>query len=184
MVNIPTILTIGRLLALPVLVALFFTEDAWPLAIWLNLALYIIAALTDFLDGWWARKFNQITPLGTFLDPISDKIFVGAMLVLLVAFGRLDGLWVVLPIIIMSREFLVSGLREFLGPHNVQMPVTKLAKWKTASQMLAIAILIIAPALPYALIAGQSLLAIAAILTIITGWGYLKVGLDHIRKMT
>jgi len=184
MITLPTILTLSRLALLPVIIALFFMEGTWGAqAVWLNLALYILCALTDFFDGWWARKYNQVTPLGTFLDPISDKIFVAALLVLLVAFGRLDGLWVILPVVIMAREFLVSGLREFLGPHNVKMPVTKLAKWKTAAQMLALALLVGAPLHNALLPAGHALLALAALLTVITGWAYLKVGLDHMRKM-
>lgn len=181
--TIPNILTMARILLLPAIIACFFLEGHFgPAITWTCFALYVIAAITDFFDGWVARKFNQISAFGTFLDPISDKIFVGAMLVLLVGFGRLEGLWIIPVIAIMSREFLISGLREFLGPHDVKMPVTKLAKWKTTAQMLSLGLLILGPALPYTLLIGQWSLLIAAILTIITGWGYLKAGLQYMKN--
>ena len=144
--NLANILTISRLILLPVLIILFFLEAQWgALAAWLALLVYIIAAITDFYDGYVARKLDQITPFGTFLDPISDKIFVSTMLILLVAFDRITGLWLFLPIAIFAREFLISGLREFLGPKDVKVPVTFLAKWKTATQMLSLGFLIIGP---------------------------------------
>lgn len=175
--NVPNILTILRMALLPLMMACFFYEGTVGAgATWGCFALYALASLTDFVDGWWARKFNQISAFGTFLDPISDKIFVGCLLVLLVGFGRLEGLWMIPVLLILFREFLVSGLREYLGPHNIQMPVTKLAKWKTASQMFALGFLILAPVLPYMLETGQWLLALSAALTLITGWGYMKVG--------
>ena len=182
--TIPNILTMARILILPLIVACFFLEaDAGPAATWVCFALYVIASLTDFLDGWLARKLNQISAFGTFLDPISDKIFVGSLLVLLVAFDRLDGLWIIPVLLIFFREFLISGLREFLGPHDVKMPVTNLAKWKTTLQMLSLGFLILGPALPYVLEIGQWSLLVAAILTLVTGWGYFKAGMDFIRKM-
>ena len=182
--TIPNILTMARLLILPLILACFFLEaDIGPLATWLVFLLYVCASITDFLDGVLARKLNQITAFGTFLDPIADKIYVGALLVMLVAFDRLDGFWLIPVILIFTREFLISGLREFLGPHNVQMPVTKLAKWKTTAQMLCLGFLILGPAVPYTLIIGQWLLLAATVLTIITGWGYMKTGMDFMRKM-
>ena len=182
--TIPNILTMARLFILPLIIACFFLEaDIGPLATWTCFALYVVASLTDFLDGWLARKLNQISAFGTFLDPISDKIFVGTLLVLLVAFDRLDGLWIIPVLLIFFREFLISGLREFLGPYDVKMPVTKLAKWKTTLQMLSLGFLILGPALPYTLIIGQWSLLLAAILTLITGWGYMKAGMDVMRKM-
>jgi CDP-diacylglycerol--glycerol-3-phosphate 3-phosphatidyltransferase len=182
MKHLPNILTLLRIALILPMTALFFLENTWGLtAVSINMGLYIIAALTDFLDGWLARKLNVISPLGTFLDPISDKILVGCLLVLLVGFGRLEGLWMLPVLVIMTREFLVSGLREYLGPHNVQMPVTKLAKWKTAVQMLALGFLVAGPAAPSVLMAGQGLLCLAALITAVTGWGYLKAGLAHMR---
>ena len=182
--TLPNILTMGRLFLLPFIVALFFLEtDFGPLATWAIFGLYVVASLTDFLDGWAARKFNQVSRFGTFLDPIADKIYVGSLLILLVAFGRLEGLWLIAVLLIFFREFMISGLREFLGPQDVQMPVTNLAKWKTSLQMLSLGFLILGPALPYMLEIGQWSLLAAAILTLITGWGYMKTGMDFIRKM-
>lgn len=182
MLNLPNILTIARIILLPFMFVCFFAEAQFgSTATWVCFALYIVASLTDFFDGWAARKFNQITPFGTFLDPISDKIFVGCLLVLLVGFGRLDGVWMLPVLLILFREFLISGLREFLGPHNIKLPVTNLAKWKTTLQMLSLAFLILAPALPYVLEIGRWSLLAAAILTLITGWGYVKAGWTHLK---
>lgn len=184
MLNIPNILTITRIILLPFMMVCFFMEAQFgPAASWVCLGLYVVAALTDFFDGWVARKFNQISAFGTFLDPISDKIFVGCLLVLLVGFGRLDGVWMIPVLLILFREFLISGLREFLGPHDVKLPVTNLAKWKTTLQMLSLGFLVIAPALPIALEIGRYSLLAAAILTLITGWEYVKAGLEVMRKM-
>jgi len=180
MLNLPNILTLSRIATLPILIGLLFVPEIW--AAWTALALYVLSALTDFLDGWIARKQNIVSEFGTFLDPISDKIFVVSLLFVLVGIGRLPEFWIIAPIIIVIRELLVSGLREFLGPKNVKLPVSKLAKWKTTFQMLALGFLIIGPFAPYALITGQWLLALAAALTLITGWGYLKTGMTHIQS--
>ncbi len=181
MINVANSLTIGRILVLPFLIACMYSDQSW--AIWCAITLYILSALSDFLDGWVARKYNQISAFGTFLDPISDKIFVACILIALVDIGTLSGLWTIPVIVIFTREFLISGLREYLGPHNIQMPVTKLAKWKTTFQMLALGLLVAAPLGFNLLDGGRIALIIAAALTVITGWGYLRVGLDHMRKM-
>jgi len=178
MLTLPNILTLSRIALLPFMVAGFFMEPVWGSPVtWGIFALYGVSAITDFLDGWAARKLNQISPLGTFLDPIADKIFVAALLVLLVAFGRLTGLYIIPVILILAREFAVSGLREFLGPQDIKLPVTTLAKWKTTTQMLSLGLLILAPAVPYTLVAGQGLLLVATLLTLITGGQYLRAGL-------
>jgi len=181
MLNIPNLMTLGRLALLPFIIALLYSGGSE--ATWIALGLYVVAALTDFFDGYLARKLNQISAFGTFLDPISDKIFVGVLLVALVGFGRLEGLWMIAAFVIIARELLVSGLREFLGPHNVQMPVTKLAKWKTATQMLSLGFLIVGNLAIGALLAGQLLLVLAAALTAITGWAYLMTGLRYMKDM-
>ena len=172
------ILTIMRLLMLPVIIGLFYVTDAW--AAWTCLALYVIGAITDFLDGWVARKFDQVSELGKLMDPIADKIFVAALLLMLVANGRIDGFWVIAVIIILMREFVVAGLRAFLWPKKMKLPVTNLAKWKTTVQMIATGILIVAPYIPYGFEVGLGGLAIAAGLTAITGWIYVTAGLKHI----
>lgn len=182
MMTLPNILTIARLLLLPFIIWLFFMEAWWGAeAAYACFALYVVAAITDGLDGYIARKRNQISAFGTFLDPIADKIFVAALLILLVAFVRLDGLWIILPIVILSREFLISGLREYLGPKNIQVPVSNLAKWKTATQMIAVGALILGPYAPGAQTLGEWLLLAATILTVVTGWSYLKAGLKELR---
>ena len=182
--TVPNILTLARLALLPlIMVAFFLVFEIGPLATWICFVLYVIAAITDFLDGYLARKLNQITPFGTFLDPISDKIFVGALLVLLVGFGRLDGIWMIPVILILTREFAVSGLREFLGPHDIKLPVTQLAKWKTTIQMVALGLLILGPLHAHILMTGQLALLAAAVITLITGWGYIKAGLEVMKKM-
>jgi len=179
MKNLANILTISRLVLLPFIIALFFIPEAW--AAWSCLGLYIIGALTDFLDGWVARKFDQISAFGKFMDPIADKIFVVTVLFMLVAADRITGIWVLAVVIILAREFLVSGIREYLGPKNIQLPVTPLAKWKTAVQMLATGLLIMAPYSALATLTGRISLSVAVVLTVITGWNYLKSSLEHIK---
>lgn len=178
MFTIPNILTMSRIAWIPVMIVLFSLESAMGLsATWICLGIYALASITDFFDGYLARKLNQVSDFGTFLDPISDKIFVVSVLVLLVGYGRLPDWWMIPVLLILMREFLVSGMREFLGPKNIKLPVTKLAKWKTTSQMVALGFLIAGPASWYLLISGQILLCIAALLTLITGYGYLKAGI-------
>ncbi|MCB1579304.1 MAG: CDP-diacylglycerol--glycerol-3-phosphate 3-phosphatidyltransferase [Rhodospirillales bacterium] len=179
--TIPNILTIGRMALLPVMVALFFLPFAW--AAWTCLGLYIIGAVTDFLDGWIARRFNLQSEFGAMIDPISDKVFVVTIMLMLVAVGRIDGLMVLSVVIIIVREFTVSGMREYLGPKGVKLPVTRLAKWKTTLQMAALGFLIVGPYVFLATLIGNITLAGAAVLTLITGWGYVKTGMDFIRKM-
>lgn len=182
MKNLPNILTFFRIAILPIIIGLFFIPESW--AAWTALGLYTLACITDFLDGYLARSMQTESALGKFLDPISDKIFIASLLITLVDFDRLDGVWVFPAIIILIREFMVSGLREFLGPMNIQLPVSKLAKWKTTVQMVALGFLVIGDygdiILPYTLEIGQWGLTIAALLTVMTGWAYLKAGLKHI----
>ncbi len=180
MKNLANILTLTRLVLLPPMIVLFFIPFPW--AAWTCLALYIIGAATDWLDGWVARKFNQISEFGTLMDPITDKIFVVTILLMLVAVGRIENLWVLSVAIIIVREFAVSGLREYLGPKNIKLPVTRLAKWKTALQMIATGILIVGPFFWGGQMIGQLALTGASVITLITGWGYLKTALDHMGK--
>lgn len=181
--NLPNILTISRIVLLPVLIGLFFIPEEW--AAWTALWIYIFCAVTDFFDGYIARRYQTTSKFGTFLDPISDKIMIASLLLVLVGFDRLPGLWMIPAIIILMREFLISGLREFLGPQNIQVPVSKLAKWKTTLQMVALGFLVIGDygdaVVPHTLLIGQYGITIAAVITIITGWNYLKAGFKHIR---
>lgn len=184
MKNLPNILTFFRIAILPVIIGLFFIPEAW--AAWSALGLYTVASITDFLDGYLARKMKTESALGTFLDPISDKIFIAALLVTLVGFDRLEGVWMIPAIIILIREFLIAGLREFLGPQDIQLPVSKLAKWKTTVQMVTMGFLVVGDygdvILPHTLTYGHWGLVVAALLTVITGWGYLTAGLKHIQS--
>ncbi len=180
--QLPNILTVSRIALLPVLIGLFFIESST--AAWTALWIYIFCAVTDFFDGYLARKMGITSNFGTFLDPISDKIMVASLLIALATFDRLDGFWMIPAIVIMMREFLIAGLREYLGPQNVKVPVTRLAKWKTGFQMTALGFLVIGDygdaILPNTLLIGQILLAIAAAITVLTGWNYLKAGFKHI----
>ncbi len=176
MLTIPNILTLSRIALLPLLIWLLYSG-----LYWVALYLYILCALTDFFDGYLARKLNAVSEFGTFLDPISDKVFVALLLIALVDIGPLSGFWIIPVLIIMTREFLVSGLREFLGPKDVQVPVTNLAKWKTTAQMLSLAFLIVAPVMPFALGLGLLLISIAAAITAWTGWLYLRAGWPHLQ---
>ncbi len=181
MKNIPNYLTYLRIILIPVVIGFLYIDAAW--AAWMALFFYTIASITDFLDGYLARKWQVESAVGKFLDPISDKIFIASLLVALVGFDRADGIWMIPVIIILMREFLVSGMREFLGPMNVQLPVSNLAKWKTTIQMIALGFLVMGnygdSVLPYTLEIGQWGLTISAILTVITGWSYLKAGFRH-----
>jgi cardiolipin synthase len=177
--NVPNILTLVRIGLIPVLAALFFVDAAW--APWAACAAFVVAAATDWFDGWFARKLEQESAFGMLLDPIADKMLVAATLFLLVGFDRI-GEWSIIPaLIILLREFLVSGMREYLaGLHAAGvLKVGVLAKWKTAVQMVAMALLIVggaAPGLPIQE-AGLAALWLAGLLTLITGWGYLAKGL-------
>ena len=183
MKNLANILTLTRLALLPFIIILLFMPDSWTWAAWTCLVLYIIGALTDYLDGWVARKFDQVSEFGRFLDPIADKIFVVAILVMLVEAGRVAPLGVIAVIIILVREFTVAGLREFLGPKDIKLPVTNLAKWKTTVQMIATGILIVSPATPlYIDLIGLACLCGAAVLTVMTGWNYLKTAMTHMKS--
>ncbi|MGB0718832.1 MAG: CDP-diacylglycerol--glycerol-3-phosphate 3-phosphatidyltransferase [Bdellovibrionales bacterium] len=178
--TIPNILTLARLALLPPMIVLFFVPFSW--AAWTCLGLYVIGAVTDFLDGWIARKYNQKSEFGAFLDPLSDKIFVVTLLLMLVAVGRIESLWVLSVVIIVVREFTVSGVREFMGSRDLKLPVTQLAKWKTTLQMIATGVLIIGPFIWGGQLIGSLLLTGASVITMITGWGYLKAGLDVMKK--
>ena len=150
---------------------------------WVALALFILACMTDWFDGYVARRLDQVSPLGRFLDPIADKLVVAAVLLILVSVRHIDGWAILAALIILCREILVSGLREFLAELRVGVPVSMLAKWKTAVQMIALGFLIVArPAseLPInAMLIGEILLWLAAGLTLITGYDYMMIGLKH-----
>jgi cardiolipin synthase (CMP-forming) len=180
--NLPNILTYGRIAAVPVVAGLLMWGGNN--ARWWALGIYIAAAITDFLDGYLARLWQQQSSLGRMLDPIADKVLVAVVLLVLSADGILFGGHIWAAIIILSREVLVSGLREYLGELQVSVPVTKIAKWKTTVQLVAIGFLIAGPAgdsiVPYVTEMGIGLLWIAAALTLYTGYDYFRAGLRHV----
>ena len=165
--RIPNFLTLLRMLCIPLLAATFYLPAPW--YFWLPCAVFAFASLTDFLDGYLARKWQVQSESGALWDPIADKLVVAVALVYLLQDGRV---WIASALIIFLRELLVSGLREYLGSRQIPMPVTRLAKWKTATQMIGLVVML--PALPGSqlLLAGNGLLAIAALLTAITGVQY------------
>jgi cardiolipin synthase len=176
--SLPNLLTLSRIAVIPLVVLLLYVPG--PGAAWSAALLFTVACLTDWFDGYLARSWHQESPIGRFLDPIADKLLVSAVLFVLVAIGRLSGLSVFPALVILLREVLVSGLREYLAGVQVGLPVSRLAKWKTGIQMVAIGILVLGDAwhdlLPPVGVAG---LWLAAALTLVTGWDYLRAGWKH-----
>lgn len=204
MLTVPNLLTLSRIFAVPLL-GFFLWWPEWTLGYLIGFALYCVIAITDFFDGYLARAQGTVSKLGIFLDPIADKIMVAAVILILTAQGYLRGpyvgdLHVIAGGIILVREITVSGLREFLGGIQVSVPVTKLAKWKTTFQLVALGALILGGAVhgppcqtlvqssgpecqtlaeSWVHVVGLGCLWLAAALTCITGWDYLRVGLKH-----
>lgn len=182
--NLANNLTISRIVTIPILVALFYVPgDA---VRWIACVLFSIAGITDYFDGHFARLSGEVSAFGRFLDPIADKLLVAAVILMLVAFHSISGLAVLPALIILMREILVSGLREFLAELRVGVPVSRLAKWKTALQMVALGFLIVGDAAPAAIPAtsiGEIGLWVAAILTLVTGYDYLVTGLRHMNAL-
>ncbi len=216
--TIPNILTIGRLAAAP-MIALVFVVVERPIADNIAIALFLIAAVTDYIDGWLARKLNQVSELGKMLDPIADKVMILVGLILVLGYlqaldpysSMLLNLMFVPATLIATREVLISGVREYLG--DVKLPVTLIAKWKTTVQLIAIGVGLCALRIdhdasniwirfvsqdstgalvspqdafflwlgPVMLITTLLLLTLAAILTVISGLGYMRAALDHLR---
>ncbi len=176
-------LTYGRVVAVPILAAMMFWSDEFWMR-WASLGVFSIAAITDFLDGYLARVLSQQSSLGRMLDPIADKLLVAAVLMMLVADRTISGWSLCAAVVILCREILVSGLREYLAELRVSVPVSKIAKWKTTAQILALGFLIAGPSgegvVPGTVKIGITLLWIAAILTLYTGWDYMKAGFKHV----
>ena len=182
--SVPNLLTYARLAAVPALagVMFFFHGEA---SRWLALTIFALAGITDFLDGYLARAWSQQSPLGRMLDPIADKLLVGAALLLLVADQTISGWSIWAALIILSREILVSGLREFLAELNATVTVSRLAKWKTALQMVALCVLLAGNAGDGvchcgAVDIGLGLLWLSALLTLYTGLDYFRAGLKYV----
>jgi cardiolipin synthase (CMP-forming) len=195
MLTLPNLLTLSRIVTVPVLAALLWWPE-WRLGYALAFAVYCLMGLTDYFDGYVARSQGTVSKLGVFLDPIADKIMVAAVILVLCAQGILRGpyvgdMHVIAGLVILIREIAVSGLREFLGSLRVSVPVSRLAKWKTTFQMISLGALILGQAMPdWTMMLGAleanvphtvGLITLwgAAALTVITGWDYLRVGLKH-----
>ena len=181
---VPNWMTILRIMVAPV-IAVFIWLDDVKTGYLPALTLFVLASISDFIDGWMARRLGVVSKLGAMLDPIADKVLIGTCLVSL-AHVTEDGWWFILPaIIIITREFLISGLREFMAGRSVNMPVSVLAKWKTTLQLVAIGFLVgapVFPSLPMANPIGLALLWAAAFVTAQTGFAYYRGVLEHVDK--
>jgi CDP-diacylglycerol--glycerol-3-phosphate 3-phosphatidyltransferase len=186
MLTLPNLLTLSRILAVPILVFLLWKPSWWDYAV--TFVLYCLVGITDYFDGYLARAQGTVSRLGIFLDPIADKIMVAAVIVMLVSTRNNSGepiihsFHIIPALVILLREIIVSGLREFLAGLRISLPVSHLAKWKTTFQLVALGALILAGALPqweWVHVVGLVSLWAAAGLTLVTGWDYLRVGIKH-----
>ncbi len=184
---LPNLLTYARIVAVPIVVASMYWQSILQGGLWLRwvaLGLFIAAGITDFLDGYFARSWDQQSSLGRMLDPIADKLLVSSCLLMLAADETIRGWSLFAAIIILCREILVSGLREYLAELRVSVPVSRLAKWKTTWQLVAIGFLLAGEAgdliFPFTTQTGLVLLWLSAIVTLYTGWDYLRASLRHL----
>jgi len=184
---LPNLLTYARIAAVPVVVGCLYFQEVprdGEMLRWIALAVFIAAGVTDILDGYFARKWGELTSFGRMLDPIADKLLVASCLLMLVHDGTIRGLTTFAAIVILCREILVSGLREYLAELNVRVEVTRLAKWKTTLQLVAVGFLLAGDAgdaiVPIVTTTGLTLLWISALLTLYTGWDYFRAGLRHL----
>jgi cardiolipin synthase (CMP-forming) len=190
--SLPNILTYARIAAVPVVVGCIYAQSIMDGPLWLRwvaVAVFIAAGVTDYLDGYYARIWNQQSAFGKMLDPIADKLLVSSCLLILAADGIIHGWSLWAAIVILCREILVSGLREYLAALRVRVPVTKLAKWKTTVQLVAIGFLLAGEAgdqiiqvMPLVTQIGLLLLWASAIVTIYTGYDYFRAGIHHLIK--
>jgi cardiolipin synthase len=181
--NLPNILTYGRIAAAPLVGATYYVPGNW--GPWIAFSIFAIASITDYFDGYLARAWQQQSALGRMLDPIADKLLVSVSILVLAEDGMFDGWSWWAAVIILMREVFVSGLREFLAELRVSVPVTRLAKWKTTMQLVAIAALLIAPAIQGSkhgviINLGLGFFWAAAIVTLYTGFDYFRAGLKHL----
>ncbi len=185
--TLPNILTYARIAAVPVVVGCIYWQSSMDGPLWLRwvaVAIFIAAAITDFLDGYYARIWNQQSSFGRMLDPIADKLLVASCLLMLASDATINRWTLWAAIVILCREILVSGLREYLASLRVSVPVTQLAKWKTTAQLVAIGFLLAGEAgdvvFGYVTFTGIVLLWLSAIVTIYTGYDYFKAGVRHL----
>jgi cardiolipin synthase len=184
---LPNLLTYSRIVAVPVVVGCLYYQDILQGGLWLRwvaLVVFIAAGVTDVLDGYLARKWGEQSTFGRMLDPIADKLLVASCLLMLAADSTIRGWSLWAAIVILCREILVSGLREYLAELRVSLPVTQLAKWKTTLQLVAVGFLILGRAgdaiVPVVTPIGLALLWLSALLTLYTGWDYFRAGARHL----
>jgi len=186
MLTVPNLLTLSRIFAVPILVFLLWQPQ--PIDYAITFVLYCVVGITDYFDGYLARAHGQISRLGQFLDPIADKIMVAAVLIMLISSRKANpepeiaGLHIIPALVILLREIIVSGLREYLAPLNVSVPVSALAKWKTTLQLVSLGALILGgavPEAPWVHEVGLLCLWFAGGLTLVTGYDYLRIGIRH-----
>ncbi|MFL6797584.1 MAG: CDP-diacylglycerol--glycerol-3-phosphate 3-phosphatidyltransferase [Xanthobacteraceae bacterium] len=184
---VANLLTYGRIAAVPAVVACLYWQDILQGGLWLRwvaLAIFISAGVTDVLDGYYARKWGEQSSFGRMLDPIADKLLVSSCLLMLAADGTIRGWSLWAAIVILCREILVSGLREYLAELRVSVPVTQLARWKTTLQMVAVGFLVAGDAgdavLPVVTPIGLTLIWLSALLTLYTGYDYFRAGVRHL----
>ena len=186
MLSLPNLLTLSRILAVPILVFLLWRPSPVDYAV--TFVLYCIVGITDYLDGYLARAQGLTSRLGQFLDPIADKIMVAAVLIMLISSRKANpvpeiaSLNIIAALIILLREIIVSGLREYLAGLQVSVPVSALAKWKTTAQLVSLGALILGgalPQMPWVHNLGIACLWLAAAMTLVSGYDYLRTGLKH-----
>jgi cardiolipin synthase len=194
--SLPNLLTYSRIAAVPVVVGCMYWSGILDGGLWLRwvaLAVFVAAGITDILDGYLARSWDQQSALGRMLDPIADKLLVSASLLMLAAVDTIRGWSLLAAVVILCREILVSGLREYLAELRVSVPVTRLAKWKTTAQLVAVGFLLageagdevlakLVPVITNTPVTniGLTLLWLSAIVTLYTGWDYFRAGLRHV----
>ena len=184
MSSLPNLLTLARIVLVPLFVLAFFLPG--DSGRWIVFVLFCLAGVTDAFDGMIARRLGAVTSFGRMLDPIADKLLVSSCLLMLAAEETIHGWALLAAVVILCREILVSGLREYLAELRVSVPVTRLAKWKTTLQLVAVGFLIAGDAgdavVPVITKVGIMLLWLSALLTIYTGWDYLQAGLHHLTR--
>lgn len=178
MYSLPNLLTISRILVIPVIfLSIYIHTPVWSM---FAAVLFIIASITDYFDGYLARSRNETSAFGRLLDPIADKLLVASALIVILADNMVHPINFIPVIVILCREILVSGLREFLAEVHVGMPVTRLAKWKTGFQMTALSMILVGYMFHDL---GVILLWIAAVLTFVTGYQYFEKSLDYVKSV-
>lgn len=180
---LPNLLTMSRIFAIPFIVLCFYIDGF--IAHLIATVLFVVACLTDFFDGYFARQWAQVSAFGRFLDPVADKILISSTLLMLSGFGVVSGVHMIAAVVILVREIMVSGLRQFMAEMRMIVPVTKFAKWKTTMQMMSVSCLLASAMFPEFSelnFVGIIMLWLAAIMTIFTGVRYLHFGAEKIKE--